>query len=151
MKKHTASFFLLTCLSVASSAFANTPAPITEKTAAFTNQTIITNPADAQSDGQHSSQFQHDALSISEDAHTPSIEEIAAPKDNALSLANAELLVKNAELERRINDLTTQVNVLTNERSGQLFLYGAITVLVTIGLCVLAGTLISMRNQRSRW
>ncbi|WFF39454.1 hypothetical protein LU290_04345 [Moraxella nasibovis] len=85
------------------------------------------------------------------DSQAPSLAEIAAPNDSTLSRANAELLVKNAELERRINDLTTQVNVLTHERSGQLFLYGALTVLVTIGLCVLAGALISMRGQRSRW
>ncbi len=86
-----------------------------------------------------------------QDVGIPSIEEIAAPNDGSLSHANAELLIKNAELERRVNDLTTQVNVLTHERSGQLYLYGAMTVLITIGLCMLAGTFISMRGQRSRW
>lgn len=86
-----------------------------------------------------------------QDVGIPSIEEITAPNDGSLSHANAELLIKNAELERRVNDLTTQVNVLTHERSGQLYLYGAMTVLITIGLCMLAGTFISMRGQRSRW
>lgn len=82
---------------------------------------------------------------------TPSIEEIAAPNNSELSKANAELLVKNAELERRVDELTTQVNVLTHERSGQLFLYGVMTVIVTIVLCILAGAIITMRGQRSRW
>lgn len=82
---------------------------------------------------------------------TPSIEEIAAPNNSELSKANAELLVKNAELERRVDELTTQVNVLTHERSGQLFLYGVMTVIITIVLCILAGAIITMRGQRSRW
>lgn len=59
----------------------------------------------------------------------PSLAAARMPSEVALSEANQKLLTDNARLEREVNDLQTQVNVLVNERSGQLFLYGVITAL----------------------
>ncbi|HBL96601.1 MAG TPA: hypothetical protein DD294_06440, partial [Psychrobacter sp.] len=50
------------------------------------------------------------------------------PSTKALSEANQELLSRNAQLQRQVNDLQTQANVLVYESKGQLFLYGAFTV-----------------------
>ena len=71
------------------------------------------------------------------------------PSDSDLSAANQELLSRNAQLQRDVNDLETRVNVLINERSGQLFMYGAVTVAVSLFLGVLLGGFIFSR--RDRW
>uniref|UniRef100_A5WGY7 SH3 domain protein n=1 Tax=Psychrobacter sp. (strain PRwf-1) TaxID=349106 RepID=A5WGY7_PSYWF len=71
------------------------------------------------------------------------------PSDADLSAANQELLSRNAQLQRDVNDLETRVNVLINERSGQLFMYGAVTVAVSLFLGVLLGGFIFSR--RDRW
>ena len=63
------------------------------------------------------------------------------PTTQALSTANQKLLTENARLQREVNDLDTQVNVLVNERSGQLFLYGAMTGLGAVLLGLLIGWL----------
>lgn len=143
---------LLMLLIYSSHALANT-APAAEPANAAAKQAVATSaaPATAQPTEQNSQPAPNAVPANPHDKSAPSLEQIAAPNDSTLSKANAELLVKNAELERKIDELSTQVNVLTHERSGQLFLYGALTVLVTIGLCVLAGALITMRSQRSRW
>ncbi len=72
-----------------------------------------------------------------------------APTNNEFSQANQKLLTRNAELQRQVNSLETQVNVLVNERSGQLFLYGALTVFVSL----LTGIVISwlIISRRERW
>ena len=71
------------------------------------------------------------------------------PSDSELSAANQELLSRNAQLQRDVNDLETRVNVLINERSGQLFMYGAVTVAVSLFLGVLLGGFVFSR--RDRW
>ncbi len=71
------------------------------------------------------------------------------PNATALSAANQKLLSHNAKLQREVNDLSTQVNVLINERSGQLFMYGAITVTISLILGFLLGAFIFSR--RDRW
>lgn len=71
------------------------------------------------------------------------------PSDSELSAANQELLSRNAQLQRDVNDLETRVNVLINERSGQLFMYGAVTVAVSLCLGIVLGGFIFSR--RGRW
>ncbi|WP_019673278.1 hypothetical protein [Psychrobacter lutiphocae] len=70
------------------------------------------------------------------------------PSDADLSAANQELLSRNAQLQRDVNDLETQVNVLINERSGQLFMYGAVTVAVSFILGLVLGGFIFSRRER---
>ncbi len=72
------------------------------------------------------------------------------PSETALSVANKELLSENNKLERKISELQTQVNVLVNERGGQLFLYGALTALISFFI----GGFVSwffLARGRSRW
>lgn len=71
------------------------------------------------------------------------------PEPTALSAANQKLVSENISLQRQVNDLQTQVNVLIYESKGQLFLYGAFTVL--IGLLI--GMFISwlLFRRRVRW
>lgn len=71
------------------------------------------------------------------------------PSEDDLSAANQELLSRNAQLQRDVNDLETRVNVLINERSGQLFMYGAVTVAVSLFLGVLLGGFVF--GKRGRW
>lgn len=70
------------------------------------------------------------------------------PSNNALSSANQELLSRNAQLQRQVNDLQTQVNVLVYESKGQLFLYGAFTVLISLLVGVFISWLVFVRRQR---
>lgn len=69
------------------------------------------------------------------------------PNDSELSRANTELLATNAELVRQVDDLTTQVNVLVQERSGQLFVYGAMTAIISIVI----GFVLAKLLTRQRW
>lgn len=71
------------------------------------------------------------------------------PTSKALSAANQELLSRNAQLQRQVNDLQTQVNVLIYESKGQLFLYGAFTVLISLLVGVFISWLVFAR--RARW
>ena len=71
------------------------------------------------------------------------------PSNKALSAANQELLSRNAQLQRQVNDLQTQVNVLVYESKGQLFLYGAFTVLVSLLVGIFISWLVFVR--RDRW
>ena len=84
------------------------------------------------------------------DPNAPTLAQLQSPKESELSAANTELLAKNAELEGRIAELTTQVNVLVNERSGQLYLYGALTVIVSLLMGVL-GTWFILNKKKSDW
>lgn len=70
------------------------------------------------------------------------------PSERELSAANQELLSRNAQLQRQINDLQTQVNVLVNERSGQLFMYGAFTVIISLLVGVFISWLVFVRRER---
>ena len=71
------------------------------------------------------------------------------PSTQALSDANQELLSRNAQLQRDVNDLQTQANVLVYESKGQLFLYGAFTVLISLLVGIFISWLVFVR--RDRW
>lgn len=82
---------------------------------------------------------------------TPANNTLAAqmqPSNKALSAANQDLLSRNAQLQRQINDLQTQVNVLIYESKGQLFLYGAFTVLISLLVGIFISWLVFVRRQR---
>ena len=70
------------------------------------------------------------------------------PSNKALSAANQELLSRNAQLQRQVNDLQTQVNVLVYESKGQLFLYGAFTVLMSLLVGIFISWLVFVRRER---
>lgn len=87
------------------------------------------------------------ALDATSQTAAPTLAELHAPTNAALSEANTELLTKNAELTRKVDDLTTQVNVLAQERSGQLFIYGAMTA----GTAMFIGLILAKLVSRQRW
>ena len=70
------------------------------------------------------------------------------PSNKALNAANQELLSRNAQLQRQVNDLQTQVNVLVYESKGQLFLYGAFTVLISLLVGIFVSWLVFVRRER---
>lgn len=70
------------------------------------------------------------------------------PSNKALSDANQELLSRNAQLQRQVNDLQTQANVLVYESKGQLFLYGAFTVLISLLVGIFVSWLVFVRRER---
>ncbi len=70
------------------------------------------------------------------------------PTDKALSAANQQLLSRNAQLQRQVNDLQTQANVLVYESQGQLFLYGAFTVLISLLVGIFISWLVFVRRER---
>ncbi len=70
------------------------------------------------------------------------------PSNKALSDANQTLLSRNAQLQRQVNDLQTQVNVLVYESKGQLFLYGAVTVLISLLVGIFVSWLVFVRRER---
>ena len=70
------------------------------------------------------------------------------PSNEALSEANQKLLTQNAQLQRQANDLQTQVNVLVYESQGQLFLYGAFTVLISLLVGIFVSWLVFVRRER---
>ena len=70
------------------------------------------------------------------------------PSNDALSAANQKLLSQNAQLQRQVNDLQTQANVLVYESQGQLFLYGAFTVLISSLVGIFISWLVFVRRER---
>ncbi|SNT70510.1 hypothetical protein [Psychrobacter sp. LV10R520-6] len=70
------------------------------------------------------------------------------PSNKALSAANQDLLSRNAQLQRQVNDLQTQTNVLVYESKGQLFLYGAFTVLISLLVGIFISWLVFVRRER---
>ena len=91
------------------------------------------------------------ALAASSTTATPDSNTLASqlrPSNDALSEANQELLSRNAQLQRQVNDLQTQVNVLVYESKGQLFLYGAFTVLISLLVGIFISWLVFIRRQR---
>ncbi|WP_227671494.1 hypothetical protein [Psychrobacter sp. 72-O-c] len=70
------------------------------------------------------------------------------PSNKALSAANQDLLSRNAQLQRQVNDLQTQVSVLIYESKGQLFLYGAFTVLISLLVGIFISWLVFVRRER---
>lgn len=71
------------------------------------------------------------------------------PGETELSVANQKLLTQNAKLEREINDLEMQVEVLNYERSGNLYMHGVATGLGSF----IAGGFLSwlIFGRRNRW
>ncbi|OOS25958.1 hypothetical protein [Moraxella pluranimalium] len=109
-----------------------------------TNQSINSNPT------QTSEASKEQPVEIPDSPHTKdgaTLAEIAAPNDSELSIANAKLLAQNAELTRQVDDLTTQVNVLVSERTGQLFMYGALTVIGSLLLSAVIFTFLINRHR----
>lgn len=93
----------------------------------------------------------NDPANVPESPHdpdAPTLLDAQAPDDNALSTANRELLAKNAELERQVDTLSTQNNVLVAERSGQLFLYGAMTAVTAM---LIGFMLARIFARKERW
>ena len=82
-------------------------------------------------------------------ALTPTLAMQRQPAPSALSTANQKLVTENVSLQRQVDDLQTQVNVLIYESKGQLFVYGAMTALISLALGVFISWLIFRR--RSRW
>ena len=70
------------------------------------------------------------------------------PSNKALSDANQQLLSRNAQLQRQVNDLQTQANVLVYESKGQIFLYGAFTVLISLLVGIFISWLVFVRRER---
>ena len=70
------------------------------------------------------------------------------PSNKALSDANPTLLRRNARVPRQVNDLQTHVNVLVDESKGQLFLYGAFTVLISLLVGIFVSWLVFVRRER---
>ena len=101
-------------------AASQTNAPVTDMTSAAKPSTDITNTLAAQ----------------------------LQPSNKALSAANQELLSRNAQLQRQVNDLQTQANVLVYESKGQLFLYGAFTVLISLLVGIFISWLVFVRRER---
>ena len=89
------------------------------------------------------------AVNHSEPARNNTLADERQPTNSALSSANQQLLSRNAQLQRQVNDLQTQVNVLIYESKGQLFLYGALTVLISLLTGVFVSWLVFRR--RGRW
>ena len=71
------------------------------------------------------------------------------PTPSALSTANQNLISENIKLQRQVNDLQTQVNVLIYESKSQLFVYGAMTALLSLVLGAFISWLVF--RSRSRW
>jgi hypothetical protein len=79
----------------------------------------------------------------------PTLAQLNQPTDSQLSNANQQLLAKNAELQNQVDSLNTQVKVLVNERSGQIFIYGAVTALLSGILGIALGWLVA--GRKGRW
>jgi hypothetical protein len=79
----------------------------------------------------------------------PTLAQLNQPTDSQLSNANQQLLAKNAELQNQVDSLNTQVKVLVNERSGQIFIYGAVTALLSGILGIALGWMVA--GRKGRW
>lgn len=84
------------------------------------------------------------------DPNAPTLAELQEPKESELSLANKELLAQNTALESKVTELTTQVNVLVNERTAQLYLYGALTAILSF-LVGAASMWFVFNKKKSNW
>lgn len=77
----------------------------------------------------------------------PTLAQLNQPNDSQLSQANKQLLVQNAELQRKVDSLTTQTNLLVHEKSSQLFIYGAFTAILSAILGFALSWFIFGRNK----
>lgn len=121
-------------------------APTVTTTEALTAPpTNITQNSDVQNNARPLATVNRPAAAI---AKTNTLAAQRQPSDKALSAANQELLSRNAQLQRQVNDLQTQVNVLVYESKGQLFLYGAFTVLISLLVGIFISWLVFVRRER---
>ena len=104
--------------------------------------TAVTNPSDTSAavNGQTDTTLP---------APKPTLAMQRQPAPSALSTANQKLVSENISLQRQVDDLQTQVNVLIYESKGQLFIYGAMTALISLALGAFISWLV-FRN-RTRW
>lgn len=86
-------------------------------------------------------------VSPTQNPNAPTLAQLGQPNDSKLSQANTQLLATNAELQRQVANLTSQNNVLVNERSGQLFMYGAFTAVLSALLGMGLGWLLFKRSR----
>ena len=106
-----------------------------------------TEPTTAQSEPAETSTSVRPAETTDADGK-PTLATELQPTDQALSAANQQLLSRNAQLQRQVNDLQTQANVLVYESKGQLFLYGAFTVLISLLVGIFISWLVFVRRER---
>ena len=128
---------------------APTPATESESSVGIVSALIAANNASQETDTQISAPVT-DTTSAAKPA-TDITNTLAAqlqPSNKALSAANQELLSRNAQLQRQVNDLQTQANVLVYESKGQLFLYGAFTVLISLLVGIFISWLVFVRRER---
>lgn len=119
----------------------------TNQNAATPNNSSNSNNTANIADNPDSDSIRAPGVPNATDPNAPTLLETLVPNDSELSLANTTLLAENAKLTREIDDLTTQVNVLIAERSGQLFVYGASTALFS----VILGFFLAKLTGRKRW
>ena len=138
--------------------------PLTVSTSAVAEPTVIVNNGSADNVANNSANSStHNSTNISTNSNatdrnansntnntpTNTLASQIQPTQSELSAANQQLLSRNAQLQRDVNDLETQVNVLVNERSGQLFMYGALTVIAGLLVGIFIGWLVFA--HRGRW
>lgn len=100
---------------------------------------------------QPSAQSATQPTTVPANPHDPNADtmlDLITPNDSELSQANQQLLAKNAELSFAVDNLTTQVHVLTQERSGQLFTYGAMTAIFSM---IIGFVFAKLLNKKDRW
>ena len=114
-------------------------------------QVVVTDPKTGQPLAQQPASTPLAASSTSpmQNPNQPTLAQLQQPKEGQLSQANQQLLAKNSELQNQVDSLNTQVNVLINERSGQIFMYGAITALVSGMLGIGLG--LWLFGRKGRW
>lgn len=88
-------------------------------------------------------------VSPTQNPNQPTLAQLNKPNDSQLSQANTQLLATNAELQRQVSSLTTQNNLLVNEASGQLFIYGAFTAILSGLLGLGLGWLVFGRRKNT--
>lgn len=84
-----------------------------------------------------------------EEAKVKALIKDQATRMQELEKANLDALAQNQELQLKNDNLTVQVQVLKSERSAQMFMYGAITVVggVILG-CIIASYIQAKRRRQ---
>ncbi len=67
---------------------------------------------------------------------------------NQLEKANQEALAKNQTLQLENDNLTVQVKVLQSDRGAQMFIYGAVAILIGALIGYICANYFSRRNRR---
>lgn len=116
-------------------------------------QVVVTDPATGQPLANQpkpaSSVLPASQVIPTQNPNQPTLAQLNKPTDSQLSQANTQLLATNAELQRQVSSLTTQNNLLVNEASGQLFIYGAFTAILSGLLGLGLGWLVFGRRKNT--